>query len=129
MNKMFIALSLVVFGLFLSSSPSVAQGLEGNADNGKELYVAYSCYACHGYTGETARVRLNPLLFTLEDFVEYLRNPPEVLGAGGFGMPFSMPAYAGPDVSGQDLADVYAYLRSLPSTSLDPENIPLLNGD
>lgn len=127
MNKMFIALSLVVFGLFLSSSPSVAQGLEGNADNGKELYVAYSCYACHGYTGETARVRLNPLLFTLEDFVEYLRNPPEM--PGGFGMGFSMPAYAGPDVSGQDLADVYAYLRSLPSTSLDPENIPLLNGD
>ena len=123
MKSISIVLPLAVIGFSLSVS--LAQELEGNVESGKKLYNAYSCYACHGYTGETARVRLNPLLFTLPDFIDYLRDPPEM--PGGFGMGFSMPAYAGPDVSEQDLADVYAYIRSLPSTSLDLEDIPLLN--
>ena len=123
MKSISIVLPLAVIGFSLSVS--LAQELEGNVESGKKLYNAYSCYACHGYTGETARVRLNPLLFTLPDFIDYLRDPPEM--PGGFGMGFSMPAYAGPDVSEQDLADVYAYVSSLPSTSLDLEDIPLLN--
>ena len=119
MHRMILTLAAA-----LPVASSLAQDLEGNVDNGKELYLAYSCYACHGYTGETARIRLNPLLFTQADFVEYLRNPPDLPGFG-----FGMPAYAGSDVSDQDLADVYAYIRSLPSTSPDPEDIPLLNED
>ena len=125
MKNISVVLSLAVIGFFLSLSVSWAQELEGDVESGRKLYSAYNCYACHGYTGETARVRLNPLLFTLPDFIDYLRDPPEM--PGGFGMGFSMPAYAGPDVSEQDLADVYAYIRSLPSTSLDLEDILLLN--
>ena len=80
MKSISIVLPLAVIGFFLSLSVSLAQELEGDVESGKKLYNAYSCYACHGYTGETARVRLNPLLFTLPDFIDYLRDPPEMPG-------------------------------------------------
>ena len=125
MKNISVVFSLAVIGFFLSLSVSWAQELEGDVESGRKLYSAYSCYACHGYTGETARVRLNPLLFTLPDFIHFLLDPPSQ--PGRFGTGFRMPAYASPDVSEQDLADVYAYIRSLPSTSLDLEDILLLN--
>ena len=92
--------------------------LEGSVDAGEQLYRDYTCYGCHGYTGETGRgPRLNPPRLRQARFIAYLRNPPN---------PRQMPPYRQADVSDQKLADIYAFLRSLPSTSPEAEEVPVL---
>ena len=92
--------------------------LEGDAERGAALFTDYTCYGCHGYTGETGRgPRLNPPRLRRAQFIGYLRNPPN---------PRQMPPYRQADVSDQDLADVYAFLESLPSASPEAEDIPVL---
>ena len=109
--------------LVLAQNPGA---LEGDADNGKVLFKEYTCYGCHGYTGETgfnspppaqAATRLNPPRFPQARFIAYLRNPTR---------PQRMPPYQQSDVSDQKLADIYAFLQSLPSGSPEAESIPLL---
>src|SRR5262245_40994496 len=49
----------------------------GNAANGKALYYSYSCYACHGYNGETGRAFVgnwSSNLATEENFIRFLRG-------------------------------------------------------
>ena len=92
--------------------------LEGSVDAGAQLYREYTCYGCHGYTGETGRgPRLNPPRLRQGQFIAYLRNPPN---------PRQMPPYRQADVSDQKLADIYAFLRSLPSASPEAEDVPVL---
>lgn len=106
--------------------PTRAGEPEGDPDRGQMLYQTYSCYACHGHTGETGTgTRLNPPRFDQATFMTYVRNPSGRIirrGAGGW-----MPPYKG--VSDQNLADIYAWLSSLPSYSPPLEGIPLLNMD
>ena len=52
---------------------------------------------------------------TEESFADFVQKPPRP----------AMPAFS--DVAAKDLADVYAYLRSLHSTAPAAESIPLLN--
>ena len=103
------------------TAPSAAQdppALEGDAGNGAQLFTDYTCYGCHGYTGETGRgPRLNPPRLRQAQFIAYLRNPPN---------PRQMPPYRQNEVSDQKLADIYAYLESLPSASPEAEDIPVL---
>ena len=92
--------------------------LQGDAIAGGQLFEDYTCYGCHGYTGETgAGPRLNPPRLQQGQFIAYLRNPPN---------PRQMPPYRQADVSDQKLADIYAFLKSLPSASPDAEDIPVL---
>ena len=92
--------------------------IEGDAANGAQLFTDYTCYGCHGYTGETGLgPRLNPPRLRQAQFIAYLRNPPN---------PRQMPPYRQADVSDQKLADIYAYLVSLPSASPEAEDIPVL---
>jgi mono/diheme cytochrome c family protein len=87
----------------------------GDAKRGKTLFdQTYRCYACHGYAGETGAPRLVPMARTEDSFTEFVRKPR---------VP-AMPAFA--DVPAKDLADVYAYLRSLRSTAPAADSIPLL---
>src|SRR2546430_11140798 len=48
----------------------------GTAANGKALYYSYSCYACHGYNGETGRAFVGNCRANLaseENFIRFLR--------------------------------------------------------
>ncbi|HIM51929.1 MAG: cytochrome c [Vicinamibacterales bacterium] len=93
--------------------------LRGDVENGKALFKDYTCYGCHGYTGETGRgPRLNPPRLNQDRFIAYLRNPPN---------PRQMPPYQQSDVSDQKLADIYTFLQSLPSGSPEAESIPVLS--
>src|SRR5215218_7136020 len=48
----------------------------GNAINGKQLYLGYGCYACHGYNAQTGNgQRLLPPRLNQAQFVGYLRAP------------------------------------------------------
>lgn len=108
-----------VFTLVLASSSLAAQtaGPEGNATNGKRLFSAFYCYACHGTMGQgsTAGARIAPRPIAFAAFQKYLRQPTG-----------QMPPYRASVASDQELADIYAFLRSLPA-SQPAKAIPLLN--
>ena len=103
-----------------TQSPSPAQPAAaappGDAERGKALFVKNGCYQCHNYEGHGgaagARIAPNPPPFRA--FVAYIRAPRG-----------DMPPYTAKVMADQDLADVYAYLRSRPRPA-DVSRIPLL---
>src|SRR5438876_2018264 len=105
-----IAVMLAALAAALQPVPPAA----GNAQNGKELYLKYSCYACHGYDGHGgAGARLVPMRMNLPGFTAYVRNPRQ------------MPPYTAQVLADTQLADVWAYIKSLPE-SAGAKDIPLL---
>ena len=108
-----------VFAYLQSLAPksSSADELKGNAANGKKLFVAYGCYECHGREGAGAITgpRIGPPAITLAAVLRYVRAPTG-----------QMPPYTAKVVSDQDLADIYAFLKSFP-TPRPAKDIPLLN--
>ena len=87
---------------------------QGDPANGKRLVAADGCYQCHGYVGQGARgpgPRLNPEL-PFEAFLGQLRKPAA-----------EMPVYTPLVISDKEVADIYAYLKSVPRPT-DIKNIP-----
>jgi len=105
---------------FQDATPASKSGeaLGGNADNGNKLFVKVGCNECHGFQahGGGGGPRLGPSPIPFEVFAPFVRHPEE--GAG-------MPAYTSKVLSDQELADIYAYVKSVPH-SPDAKNIPLL---
>jgi mono/diheme cytochrome c family protein len=77
----------------------------GNAENGKKIFTGYGCYECHGYVaqGGAAGPRLAPRPIAFAAFSRYLRRPTG-----------QMPPYTTKVVSEKELADIYAFLQSIP---------------
>ena len=91
----------------------------GNAENGKKLFKSYGCYQCHDYQGQGAAgtgARISPPP-PLQAMLAYIRAPKG-----------QMPPYTAKVVSDAEVADIRAYLESLPK-SPDPKSIPLLNNE
>jgi mono/diheme cytochrome c family protein len=111
MNALLLAL-LVAQSPRPSASPSPA----ANVANGKDVYLRYSCWACHGYSGHGggSGPRLAPGRLPLPAFTSFVRNPP------------TMPPYTAKVLSDAQIADVFAYLKTLPE-SPPAKDIPLLN--
>ena len=88
---------------------------EGNAAKGQAAFVRHGCYQCHGFMGQGAStgktLAPNPLPF--EAFSVFVRN---TSGA--------MPPYQKAILSDEDLADIYAYLHSIPAAP-DFRKLPL----
>ena len=86
-----------------TSAAQTSAAAAGNAQAGKDLYLRYSCYACHGYAGHGgAGTRLVPLSMPLPSFTAYLRTPRQ------------MPAYTAKVLSDAQVADMWAYIQTLP---------------
>ena len=98
-------------------SQDSATNLTGNAERGKTLFNAtFKCGSCHGSSGESGSPRLVPMRRTQADFIAFVKKP--TVNA--------MPAFG--DQPPQALADVYAYIKSIPERTPPPvQNIPLLN--
>ena len=97
-----------------ASSSTGTQAATGNAQAGKDLYLRYSCYACHGYAGHGgAGARLVPMRMTLPSFTAYVRSPRQ------------MPSYSTKVLTDAQLADIWAHIQALPKSPL-PKDIPLL---
>src|SRR5260370_38542227 len=97
-----------VFALLLVVTAD-AQALAGHATKGKELYLKYSGYACHGFSGQNGPgARLVPMKIAQAGFVSYIRNPPR---------PNLMPSYSAKAVPDAEMADIYAYIKSLPDSA------------
>jgi mono/diheme cytochrome c family protein len=80
----------------------------GDAAKGKRIYLADGCYECHGrvgqggaFLGPAPGVAATPLPF--DALKQQLRDPAN-----------NMPAYAEAVLPDKDVADIYAYLQSLP---------------
>jgi mono/diheme cytochrome c family protein len=119
------ALSILVASACLSAStnsamaqapaPAAQSRAAGDAQAGKDLYLRYSCYACHGYAGHGgAGARLVPLRMPLPVFTAYLRSPRQ------------MPPYTAKVLSDAQVSDVWAYVQTLPRSPA-AKDIPLLN--
>lgn len=91
----------------------------GNAENGKKLFMADGCYECHGRMGQgatqTGAARIGPPQLSFDGFQGYVRKPGN-----------QMPPYTAKALPDQDLADIYAYLKSIPMPPKG-KDIPLLN--
>ena len=101
----------------LAAGPLLAQApaLVGDAQRGAPLFTdKYNCYACHGFDAQTGERRLVPLNYTQDGFIQFVQQSP---------LP-QMPAFA--DVPAQDLADIYAYIRSLPADAPPLKDLPEL---
>jgi mono/diheme cytochrome c family protein len=113
----------LILGVPHAYSQSGAQSSErsatspGSADNGKRLYMRDGCYECHSLQGQGSMAigpRIGPDPIPLSALVSYVRRP------GG-----DMPPYSNRVMTDQELADIYAFLESLP-TAADSSTIPLL---
>ena len=116
MKRFFAVFAVFAFLCVVGSAETQTPAPTGNAQAGKDLYLRYSCYACHRYDGNGgAGARLVPLPMTVSRFTAYIRNPPRP----------QMPAYSSKLLSDAQLADIFAYIKSLPA-SADAKDIPLL---
>jgi mono/diheme cytochrome c family protein len=105
--------------LLLMATAAGAQAPAGDAAKGKDLFLKYSCYACHGFSGQNGPgARLVPMKIAQAGFVSYIRNPPR---------PNQMPSYSAKVIPDAALWDIYAYIKSLPDSATPARNIQLLN--
>jgi mono/diheme cytochrome c family protein len=84
------------------------QAPPGDAGAGKRVYLADGCFECHGRVGQGgAYLGPAPVLARTElpfdGFKQQLREPSN-----------NMPPYAAAVMTDAEIADIYAYLQSLP---------------
>jgi mono/diheme cytochrome c family protein len=93
---------------------------QGDAANRKQIYLRDACFTCHGRSGQGGVFRgPTPILaktaVPFDGFRELLRDPPG-----------DMPAYSEAVLSDKDIADIYAFLESLPGPR-SPKDIRVLD--
>jgi mono/diheme cytochrome c family protein len=107
---------IAALGAAASLAYGQSQAPSGDAAHGKELFLREGCYACHGTAGHGEpygpRLAPNPLPFAA--VIGQLRQPRA-----------NMPRYGQQFVSDHDVADIYAYLASIPAGP-KATDIPLL---
>ena len=92
----------------------------GDVANGKRIYLADGCYLCHGRAGQGGAYNgpapvLAKTEMPFDGFKGQLRAPSD-----------DMPAYSEAVMSEKDIADIYAFVKSLPGRR-NPKDIPILN--
>jgi ubiquinol-cytochrome c reductase cytochrome c subunit len=93
-----------------------------NPANGKAVYMRVGCFTCHGTVGHGgAGARLAPNPLPLATFQTWVRK-----GTPGWSILGGMPSFSTTVISDKELADVRAYLASLPPPPA-AKDIPLLN--
>ena len=116
-------LTLLLFVQTLAAqNPAPPGAASGNAEKGTATYMKIGCYTCHGTMGQGgAGARLAPSPLALAAFTNYVRK-----GGPNHSFLGGMPAYPSSAISDADLADIRAYLASIPAPP-PVKNIPLLN--
>jgi mono/diheme cytochrome c family protein len=110
-------------GLLVLSLWSGAAGptgaLAASAEHGKLAYIQAGCWQCHGTVGQGSIMtsggkRIAPDPMPWETFSAFVRSSNR-----------AMPPYGDRILSDADLADIYAYLQSIPKPPV-VNSIPLL---
>jgi mono/diheme cytochrome c family protein len=113
------AVAALIFTMPAFATPAFAQSASaGDPAHGKQIFMKDACYTCHGTTGggggpagpALAHQGLSP-----EAITQQLRHPQA-----------RMPAYTDKVLPDKDVADIAAYIQSLPPAPA-VKDIPLLN--
>jgi ubiquinol-cytochrome c reductase cytochrome c subunit len=113
---------LVWAGLVVALMAGAARAQDapaGDGGKGKELYFRDGCYYCHGYVGQGSRMagpRVAPMALPFDAFKTQLRTPSN-----------EMPPYTSVVITDAQVADIYAFLHSIPGPTHAAKDIPLLN--
>jgi mono/diheme cytochrome c family protein len=91
----------------------------GDAAEGKRLYMLDGCFTCHGRAGQGGRLNgpapvIARTAMPFEGFKGQLRTPVN-----------EMPAYAEPVMSDRQIADIYAFVQSLPGPLPGAKDMPI----
>ena len=109
------ATAAALFAVALLGQQPANQPVAGDAARGRPLFAdTFNCYACHGFDAQSGERRLVPLNYTQDGFITFVQNSP---------LP-NMPAF--PDASAQQLADIYAYIRTIPADAPTLAEVALL---
>jgi mono/diheme cytochrome c family protein len=115
-----MAMKMLIFVVAISGGIGFAQTTSapaGNAQNGRKVFASNGCYECHGYEAQGAAPtgpRLGPRPLAFAAFSKYVRQPTG-----------QMPPYTTKALPDTTLADIYAFLQSLPEPK-PVDAIPLL---
>ena len=112
-----IGLAALAAGLVSGLAFGQMSALAADSAKGKQLFLKNGCWQCHGYQGQGGvtgfKLAPDPIPFeTLQTFVRTTNR--------------NMPPYREEILPDGDLADIYAYLQSIPKGQ-DAKSIPLLN--
>ena len=91
----------------------------GSAARGEMIFMHQMCFNCHGTVGQGGGVagpKLAPESIPWPAFARQVRAPRQ-----------SMPPYSAANLAEQDLADIYAYMKSI-KAGPRAADIPLLSG-
>lgn len=115
-----IAGAVAMFSAAVSMTARAQDAPPGDAANGKRMYLADGCFTCHGrvgqggaYNGPAPRLAQTALPF--DGFKGQIRNPVN-----------DMPAFSDANLSDKDIADIFAFVRSLPGPR-SAKDIAILN--
>jgi mono/diheme cytochrome c family protein len=90
--------------------------MAADAAKGKQAFVLHGCFQCHGYSAQGGvGPKLGPEPMPYEALANFVRTTSR-----------QMPPYSEQILSNDDLADIYAFLQTIPA-SPDAKSIPLLN--
>jgi mono/diheme cytochrome c family protein len=121
MSRFYPLLVAAMLGGAVIASPVLAQDVpKGDTAAGKKVFLVDGCYECHGRVGEGGAMNgpapiLAKTKLPFEAFKGQLRNPSN-----------DMPPYPDTLLTDQQVADIFAYLQSLPGPR-PVGDLPILN--
>lgn len=103
-------------GLLFSCLWDGGGAFAASAEKGKTAYIQHGCWQCHGMQAQGGPgPKLAPDPIAIETFTAFVRTTNR-----------AMPPYSEAILSNDDLADIHAYLQTIPKPA-DYKSIPLLN--
>jgi mono/diheme cytochrome c family protein len=104
----FAALAMAILCASTLVVVAAQEGPQGDAVSGKQIYLKDACFTCHGRSGQGGVFRgpapiLAHTALPFDGFRALVRDPPG-----------DMPAYSEAVLSDKEIADIYAFIESLP---------------
>jgi mono/diheme cytochrome c family protein len=119
--KALLLATVLLYALIGVAQAQSSKSTRPSAANGKTVFMRVGCYTCHGTVGQGgAGARLAPNTMPLAAMQVWVRG-----GTPGWSIARGMPAFPATVISDSELADVQAYLSSLPPPP-KPNDIALL---
>ena len=117
-----MAVAATALGVSASAVTRAQDAPQGDAANGKRIFLADGCFTCHGRAGQGGAYNgpapiLAHTALPFDGFKGQVRDPSN-----------DMPAYSDAVLSDKDIADIYAFVESLPGPK-SAKDFPILNNN